>query len=44
MTTNLPETIDADYPDRSPGDAAHQQHHDVLHSLNNVVVSATAST
>lgn len=27
----LPVDIDSTYPDRSPGDAAHQQHHDIAH-------------
>lgn len=28
---DLPRNIDATYPDASPGDAAHQQHHDAIH-------------
>lgn len=35
MGTNLPTGIDAEYPDRSPGDAAHQQHHDAIHAYTN---------
>ena len=46
MTTILPVTIDDDYLDQSAGDAAHQQHHDVLHALNNssTYVEAVAET
>lgn len=32
----LPVNVDATYPDASPGDAAHQQHHDLIHSRYNV--------
>lgn len=38
---NLPTDIDATYPDRSAGDAAHQQHHDALHAdVYNVIDNA----
>lgn len=33
----LPETIAATYVDRGPGDTAHQQHHDVIHTLVNAL-------
>lgn len=33
--SDLPVDIDATYPDRDAGDAAHQQHHDALHDLYN---------
>lgn len=32
---SLPTSIDASYPDRDAGDAAHQQHHDVIHRVVN---------
>lgn len=31
----LPVNIDSSYPDRNPGDAAHQQHHDTVHAIVN---------
>lgn len=31
----LPTNIDATYPDRTPGDALHQQHHDAIHQAIN---------
>lgn len=31
----LPTNIDASYPDRNAGDAAHQQHHDSVHAFYN---------
>lgn len=37
--TNLPENIDSTYPDRSDGDAAHQQHHDTIHGVVNTATS-----
>lgn len=33
----LPTDVDVSYPDRSPGDKAHQQHHDALHGEHNVI-------
>lgn len=35
MSTNLPTDIAATYPDASPGDAQHQQHHDEIHARLN---------
>lgn len=35
MATNLPTDIEATYPDASPGDAAHQAHHDAVHAYTN---------
>lgn len=35
MATNLPTDVDATYPDRDPGDALHQQHHDAIHAYTN---------
>lgn len=39
----LPENIDASYPDRDPGDAAHQQHHDVIHAAINGLSASYAA-
>lgn len=37
----LPTDIDTSYPDRSPGDKAHQEHHDTLHGdINNPIAQA----
>jgi len=33
----LPTDIDTVYVDRSPGDKLHQQHHDIVHALLNVL-------
>lgn len=41
MATNLPTDIDATYPDASPGDATHQQHHDAIHAYTNTHDAAT---
>lgn len=38
--TDLPVNIDAVYQNRSPGDAAHQQHHDRVHATVNDVDNA----
>jgi hypothetical protein len=32
---SLPTNIDASYPDRDPGDKAHQRHHDIVHDSVN---------
>lgn len=37
----LPENIDASYLDQSPGDAAHQQHHDEIHGKVNRIPAGT---
>lgn len=45
MVTSLPTNIDSSYPDRSPGDKEHQQHHDELHgSVHNVIANAPDGT
>ena len=31
----LPENISSRFPDRSPGDTAHQRHHDIIHARLN---------
>lgn len=31
LLPDLPTSIDATYPDASPGDTEHQQHHDAIH-------------
>lgn len=35
----LPTNIDATYPDRSPGDSLHQQHHDTIHGTINDITN-----
>lgn len=35
MATNLPTDLNQTYPDQSPGDALHQQHHDQIHAYTN---------
>lgn len=37
--TTLPVNIDSLYPDRSSGDALHQQHHDTIHAVINAITT-----
>jgi hypothetical protein len=39
MSWPLPEDIDATFPDKSSGDALHQQHHDLIHAALNAAVN-----
>lgn len=41
MATDLPTDIDSTFPDRDPGDAQHQRHHDALHAYTNGHDTAT---
>lgn len=42
MGTQLPVTIDSTYPDRSPGDKLHQEHHDRIHAETHNPLEAIA--